>query len=100
MEPLVAEYLSLVVFVCEGLLKPIDKSKVKFQRTIQLGDNTFKTSTERYPGFRFLDIVTQLPLELQMIICNRAVGLSKDLVKGNLVTDASKDLAQHFLVKE
>jgi hypothetical protein len=34
-------------------------------------------------GHRWVSMAKQLPIELQMILCNRAFGLSKDLISSS-----------------
>ena len=58
-----AEVFALVVFVSDGLL--------------QVKDITTTT-----PAARFFSIATQLPLELQMVLCFRQVGLHKEIIPG------------------
>ena len=70
---------ALVVFLCDDLLviKPL----------------TTKTS-------RFLRIAVQLPMELQMVLCNRLFGSGKDHVLTNHSEPAFKKLARKLLVRE
>ena len=42
---------------------------------VELGDETDATS-----GSRFLKIAASLPLDLQMVLCNRMYGSPKDIV--------------------
>jgi len=59
---LAAEMFSLVVFVSDGLLQVND--------------------TPLSPAARFFYITTQLPLELQMVLCFRVVGSAKEIITG------------------
>jgi len=59
---LAAEMFALVVFVSDGLLK--------------IDDTTTTT-----PAARFFKIVNKLPLELQMVVCFRQVGSTKEIIR-------------------
>ena len=73
-DELAAEMFALVVFVSDGLL--------------QINDTTTPTSAAR-----FFKVVTQLPLELQMVLCYRMVGSAKEIVSGKDSEVAFKFLA-------
>ena len=62
LDALAAEMFSLVVFVSDGLLQ------VKH--------------TTPSPAARFFTIATQLPLELQMVLCFRQFGSAKEIISG------------------
>ena len=53
---------ALVVFFCDGLLELPKRAKTKSQTG------------------RFFTICSQLPLDLQMVICNRMFGSMKDMI--------------------
>ena len=76
-DDLAAEMFALVVFVSDGLLQV---------------DNPVDTT----PAARFFRISTQLPLELQMVLCYRVVGLSKEIISGNDSEAAFKSLAKRI----
>ena len=65
---------ALVVFVSDGLL--------------QINDTTPS------PAARFFFIATQLPLELQMVLCFRQVGSGKEIIPGKDSEVAFKELAR------
>ena len=65
---------ALVVFVSDGLLKTKD--------------------TTPSPAARFFYITTQLPLELQMVLCFRVVGSAKEIITGKESELAFKELAR------
>jgi len=73
-DPAAAEMFALVVFVSDGLL--------------QIKDT--KTTT---PAARFFNIATQLPLELQMVLCFHQVGSAKEIIAGNDSEVAFRSLA-------
>jgi len=73
-DEMAAEMFALVVFVTDGLL--------------QIKDT--KTTT---PAARFFNIATQLPLELQMVLCFRQVGSDKEIIPGNDSEVAFRSLA-------
>jgi len=72
-----AEMFALVVFVSDGLL--ITKA------------TGVKAGAKRT---RFFNIARQLPLELQMVLCFRQVGLSKEIILGQESEAAFKELAR------
>lgn len=72
---LVAEMFAIVVFVSDGLLQ-------------------FNDINTPSPAARFFSIVTQIPLELQMVLCNRAMGSAKEIIPGRESESAFKDLAK------
>ena len=83
-----AEIFALVVFVADGLL--LCAANTAPRRFIA---RLFRS--ERSPAARFFAIATQLPLELQMVLCYRALGSGRDNVPG----DAS-ELAFRVLAKK
>ena len=72
-----AEMFALVVFVTDEFLQVKD--------------------TPTTPPARFFNIVNQLPLELQMVICYRFAGSSKEIIPGHDSEVAFKELAQRLL---
>ena len=76
-DELAAEMFALVVFVSDGLL--------------QVNDTTTTT-----PAARFFNIASQLPLELQMVLCFRQVGSAKEIIPGNESEVAFKELAERL----
>jgi len=74
-DKLAAEMFAVVVFVSDGLL--------------QVNDTTIST-----PAARSFRITTQLPLELQMVLCFRQVGLDKEIIPGKDSEVAFKELAR------
>ena len=76
-DDLAAEMFALVVFVSDGLLQV---------------NETIST-----PGARYFSIATQLPLELQMVLCHRVVGSAKELIQGKESEVAFKYLDETLL---
>jgi len=76
-DELAAEMFALVVFVFDGLLKIKD--------------------TTPSPAARFFKIATQLPLELQMVLCFRRVGSGKEIIAGKESEVAFKEVARSLL---
>jgi len=74
LDELAAEMFALVVFVSDGLL--------------QINDTTPS------PAARFFSIAAQLPLELQMVLCFRQVGSTKEIIPGKESEVAFKELAK------
>jgi len=70
-----AEMFDLIVFVSDGMFTIKD-------------DTTITPS----PAARFFRIVTQLPLELQMVLCYRLVGIEKEIIPGMVSEVAFKNL--------
>jgi len=77
-EEVAAEILALVVFVSDGLLQ------------VTGGKETTSPA-------RFFKIAKSLPLELQVILCLRAVGSLRELIHGRQTEVAFKQLAQKFI---
>ena len=77
LDALAAEMFSLVVFVSDGLL--------------QVNDTTPS------PATRFFSIASQLPLELQMVLCFRQVGSAKEIIQGKDSEEAFKSVAESLL---
>jgi len=72
-----AEMFALVVFVSDGLLQTND-------------------STTTTPAARFFNIARRLPLELQMMLCFRQVGSTKEIIAGKESEVAFKELARRL----
>ena len=75
-DEMAAEIFALVVFVSDGLLE------------IRNGDQSLAA--------RFFDIARRLPLELQMVLCHRVVGLDKEIIPGKDSEMAFKSLAKRI----
>ena len=74
---LAAEMYALVVFVSDGLL--------------QIND------TSSSPAARYFSVTAQLPLEVQMVLCFRQVGLGKEIIPGTESEAAFKELAKRLM---
>ena len=74
-----AEMFALVVFVSDGLLR--------------CQANDVKPSGK---GTRFFNIASKLPLELQMLLCNRTMGSAKQSILSKSSEAAFKDLSKYF----
>ena len=72
-----AEMFALVVFISDGLLQTND-------------------STTPSPAARFFSIVKRLPPELQMLLCFRQVGSTKEIIPGKESEAAFKAVAKKF----
>ena len=75
LDDLAGEMFALVVFVSDGLL--------------QIKDTTTTT-----PAARYFKIARSLPLELQMVLCYRQVGSTKEIIPGKESEVAFKELAR------
>jgi len=71
-----AKVFAIVVFLSDGIVR------------IRPGE------TARTPAARFLAIASQLPLELQMVLCYRLMGLDKDVMAGRDSEPAFRELAK------
>ena len=74
-DELAAEVFALVVFVSDGLLRTRKRSPTT-------------------PTVRFFTATQRLPLELQMVLCSRLMGLSKEIINRKDVEMAFKSLAK------
>jgi len=80
-----AELFALIVFLCDGLL--------------QLNPAFTTANLITNPAaFRFFTMVKRLPMELQMIICHRAVGSAKDNILSKDSEVAFKSLVRALLL--
>ena len=70
---------SLVIFDCDGLLR--------------VSAENAGTSASR-----FFSVAAKLPMELQMLLCNRLCGIAHDNIPSKLSEPAFKDIAQDFRV--
>jgi len=78
LDALAAKMFALVVFVSDGLLLVND-------------------TTTLSPAARFFSIVSQLPLELQMVLCFRQLGSAKEIIPGKESEVAFEELAGKVL---
>ena len=76
LDELAAEMFAMVDFVSDGIL--------------QIKDTTPS------PAARFFTIAAQLPLELQMVLCFRSVGSTKEIIPGKDSEVAFKELAKRL----
>ena len=76
-DEMAAEVFALVVFASDGLLR--------------IGVQSTTTTT---PTTRFFSVACQLPLELQMVLCYRCVGSSKEIISGQDTELAFRALAK------
>ena len=67
-EALAGELFALTVFLCDGHLE--------FSKTIAME----ATGAGLAPGERFLRIAFVLPMDLQMLLCNRTFGLGGSII--------------------
>jgi len=77
-DPFISDTFALLVFLCDGLL-------------------TLKPETS--DAARFFQAARRLPLELQMVLCNRMFGSRKDIVLIRNSEPAFKRVARQFLTK-
>jgi len=76
-DEMAAEIFALVVFVSDGLLQ-------------------IKDTTTPSPAARFFSIASQLPLDLQMVLCRRLVESAKEIIPGKDSEVAFKSLARRL----
>jgi len=84
LDELAAELFALTVFHCDNLL----------QLKPDLATNPAAVDAA---AIRFFVIARRMPVELQMVLCNRAVGSGKDSVLTSHSERAFKDLARILL---
>jgi len=86
LDELAAEVFALIVFLCDDLLqlKPAATSNPA-------------TTTTTSAAVRFFNIATNLPMELQMILCHRVVGSMKQNILHNNSEAAFHSLAVMLL---
>jgi len=77
-DELAAEVFALVVFVSDGLLQ-------------------IKDTTTPSPAARYFSIARRLPLELQIVLCFRQVGSTKEIIPGKDSEVAFKELARRLI---
>jgi len=76
LDEMAVELFAAVIFVSDGLLG------------VRQGDHPTT------PASRFFNIATQLPLELQMVLCFRAVGSPREIIRENHSEAAFQSLAR------
>ena len=87
-----SDLFALVVFLCDGLLLTVDaESSASFF--------VFFTKPSTSQAVRFFRIAQSLPMELQMVLCNRVFGSGKDHVLTKHSEPAFKKLGR-FLAKD
>ena len=72
----------IVVFYCDGLLARVPAERCKLPELARWS--------------RFLDIAIKLPMELQMVLCNRLGGFVADLIPLSSTEEGFKFVAQTF----
>ena len=75
LDDLAAEMFALVVFVSDGLMQIKDRATLS-------------------PAAMFFSIATQLPLEVQMLLCFRFIGSGEDIIPCNEREMAFRELAK------
>ena len=88
LDELAAEVFALTVFLCDDLLQLKPASHL-----VATPDHAAAIAATR-----FFAIVSQLPMELQMILCHRAVGSTKQNILQKDSEAAFHTLAKSFLV--
>jgi len=100
-----AEMFALVVFVSDELLQIKDStpaarffSMAKSLPVLILNLKSHSPSTKQadFGSRRFFSIATQLPLELQMVLCYRFAGSGKEIITGEKSEVAFKELARRL----
>jgi len=80
-----ADLFALTIFLCDELLQ------------LKPDASSISNSVATNGAFRFFSIVSKLPMELQMLLCHRVVGSTKQNVLHQDSEDAFKFLARMFL---
>jgi len=89
-DPFIGDLFALVIFICDGLLVVGAESSAS---------SSFSTNTSKKAA-RFFQIVQLLPMELQMVLCNRAFGAGKNLVLTKHSEPAFKKLGRLLAMSE
>jgi hypothetical protein len=79
---IVADLFAVIVFLCDDFLK----AKSWTGRLLSLGTD----------AIRFFSMVQKLPMELQMVLCYRAYGSSKEYILSKKSEAAFISLARQF----
>jgi len=80
---LAAQVFAVVVFLSDGLLQPVAS-----------------TGRERSNAGRFLAIASQLPLELQVILCCRTAGTSRNEIQTKDSEEGFRNLAHKYTARK
>ena len=89
-DELAAEVFALVIFVCDGLLKIKEDVVPKIMAAVAAVAATATAA-------RFFNISSQLPIELQMMLCHRVVGSMKNNIRVNPTTEiAFRNLVEYL----
>jgi len=103
LDELAAEMFALVVFISDGLLQVNETTTTTTPAarffSIVRGLPFLKSNPKPHDVVgtqRFFRIAAQLPLELQMILCYRVVGLNREIISGQDSEVAFKDLAKRI----
>lgn len=84
-EPLAGELFALVVYFSDGYLEIPTEVKEEVE-----GNQNEK----RVKAHRFFSLATQLPMDLQMVLCNRAFGLETSVIRRIHYEEGFKKLAK------
>jgi len=87
-----AGHYAHIIFHCDELLR-LKKSTTIWKKCMK--KYNFKLSERDTKSTRFLEITRRLPMEIQMIVCLRAVGSAKDIIPHKVSEHAFQMLAQH-----
>jgi hypothetical protein len=85
-DELAAELFALTVFLCDDFMR--------------LKEPSTASSPDATGAFRFFKIAKKLPMELQMVLCHRVFGSSKENIKSKDSEPAFKRLAATTLTSE
>lgn len=95
LETAAAEIFALVVFLCDGLLKPkLPGPGLERAYAVHSG----RVGVKDTDADRFFKIASELPLELQQILCLRAVGSAKRSIASGASEKAFRQLAKRLVV--
>ena len=87
-----SDIYALTIFLCDGLLSLVDTVSVNATDTDSVGVESTKEQDNRVS---FFNIVSGLPMELQMLICYQAV----DVMKDNITSTASEAAFRRLAAK-
>jgi len=89
LDALAAEIFALIIFLCDDLLQ---------LEPIHSLFTSAAAATAATAATRFFAIAKRMPMELQMILCHRVVGSSKDSILSKDSEAAFKSLARILLL--
>jgi len=95
-DPFISDLFSLIIFLCDDLLTFTQNTKLPLFTPPFFA---IFTDTATNKMVRFFHMAQKLPMELQMMLCNRAFGSMKDFVSTQHSEPAFRHLAKSLLTE-